>query len=71
MQRVNEIIDLIPEQEPVTEEVGKADEVVMISEEIAPASSISVEVAESDEVIEENAGEHSLVVEDETEPSSM
>ena len=63
--------EIIPEQEPVTEEVGKADEVVMVLEEIAPISNLSVEAAERVEVIEENAGERSLVVEDEAEPSSM
>jgi hypothetical protein len=57
----------IPEQEPEAKEVQKADEVAMILEERAPATSDPVEAVESVEVSEENAGERALVIEDEAE----
>ena len=58
----------IPEQEPETEEVQQVDEVTMVLEETTPVSSIPVEIVESVEVIEENAGERALATEDEAEP---
>jgi hypothetical protein len=58
----------IPEQEPEAEEVKKADEVPKVLEETTPVSSVPVEMVEGVEVIEENAGEHPLAIDDEAEP---